>query len=202
VFADKAGVRVSAEVKDFVDVTPLGYGYDRLEPKPPGWAPAGPGPSAAALAVARTPERTPLDAARVTKTPVPIAQQRGAGARMASLAANRKLYLVLDAPQADAQPGTLYDVYLDLRDDDQPSEANVHRVGSFNFFDAVLHSHGSHAGHAEAEPEKLSFDVTKIARDLRAQNRLRDQPSVTIVRAGEAAAGANPSVGAISFVEG
>src|SRR6266404_518431 len=128
VFADENGNRVAASIKDFVDITQLGYTYERFEPVP-SCPPLGPLNAAAAnvqthaivpggpIKLGSGPVQVSLEAPAGTEPPVPLT------ARVTGLKAGRHLYLVLRDLRANFQPGTLYHLYLEL-----PAEMKIEQA--------------------------------------------------------------------------
>lgn len=209
IFADANGSRVSKQVQDVDDLAKLGYTYDRFEPAPPVFSPITmtAAPTAPTVHVASGP--VTLGAAPVRKTLEPRPSPTAAPApplpeRVAALPASRRLYLVLRGLRAQAHPGVLYHVYLDLPADVSPASARAteHLAGAINFFDAVPHA--DHAAPAPAAPGSdvfVSFDVTEIARSLHRRGILAARPALTIAPVGRPYAAAQPLVGEISVVE-
>src|SRR5882757_1638592 len=126
----------------------------------------------------------------VTLTP-PSGKALSAG--VASVAPDRKVYLVAKGLGTDAPPETIYQLYLGLPPGTAPSPDGPYYVGALNFFNAVGRGAGS-------DLRFLSFDVTALLKSLHAQNALAGNATVTIVPAGKPRAGAKPVVGAISLV--
>ena len=206
VFADAEGRQVVAKIGDFLDIVPLGYSYDRLEPVPP--CPV-------------TEESLEPEVLHASSTAPVVLGQRVNATRLESaqgaeadplavrvedaLAAGRQLFLVLRGLETQLQPGVLYHVYLELPAGTEGQPPETHLVGTINFFDAEQHAEhaGDPAGHGEAAPpEKFySFDVTELARRLAAADRLSGTPAVTLAAADEPAAEARPVVGEIHLVE-
>ena len=120
--------------------------------------------------------------------------------RVKAMPKDKHLYLIVKNLKADAPPGVLYQLYLDLPPDTQGEKAAPHLVGSLNFFDAVKHGNGGHAMKEGKEPF-FSFDITSIARQLQASNLLAEQPVLTIAPVGQPAETANPVIADISIVE-
>ncbi|MBV8201120.1 MAG: tyrosinase family protein [Acidobacteria bacterium] len=211
VFADGAGKRVVATIKDFLDIKPLGYSYDRLEP-----VPACPSSKRSYLVTALATVKTHA----TLKTPVALGGAavhatvalKAAGAkaaaapeaftqRLKTLAPERNLYLVLKGLRTEVQPGVLYDIYLQLPKGTTPGKgAAEHLVGTINFFDT---GHGDHtvAG-AGTEAKFFSFDITGLMTNLAAKKLLdTGKLDVTFAPVGQPAAAAKPLVGEISIVE-
>jgi tyrosinase len=118
---------------------------------------------------------------------------------VAALASGRRLFLVISNYRAQTQPGVLYRIYLDLPPGATPQVAERHYVGSINFFNAS--GRRAHFGRDAGTGNRISFDVTDMARQLRAEGRLGDEPHVVIVPVGRPAAEASPVIGDISLVE-
>jgi len=201
VFADEHCNQVSATIKDFAQIAPLGYAYDKLEPVPAMTVvqshlvgtfelfakarepavPLGPGPVSVELAA-----------------PANVSPERASPARrLAALAAGRRIYLVIRNLRANAQPGVGYDIYVNLPERATGTAAASSYAGSITFFD-VIGDHGDHGGGLD---KFFSFDVTDVFGTLSRAGRLGDRVSVTIVPKGEPAADAKPVIGEISFAE-
>ena len=208
VFADELGLRVVARVRDFVDIAVLGYGYDGLESVPPP-PPPPPPPVATATAQKATSIETSINpqtvavahklalGARASRTLLqPVdARQGSISDRVRNLPAGRRLYLMLEDLFAETPPEVIYDVYLNLAPGASAKDAKRHRVGDFNFFEAVGHeSHGPGGAF-------FSYDITDVALALLADKRLGFNAIVTIVPAGRPAVSARPTIGKISIVE-
>jgi tyrosinase len=196
VFADEVGQRVVATVRDFVDPTALGYAYDNLESAPP--------PVAAASAERAAPREptTVVAAGRLALGARPVRVllrlvdvRRGSFAdRVRKLPADRRLYLVLEQLHARATPEIIYDLYLNLPPGATGEEAQAHRVGDINFFEA--------AGHEGHDTDAFfSYDITDVARNLLEMRRLGFNAVVTVVPAGIPAVNARPEIGRLSIVE-
>jgi tyrosinase len=215
VFAGPDGKEVKAVVKDYTNTKKCDYKYDQLISSPLLVAAAPEARIAAAAAVAppvtvaksqagpialgAAPVRVNVQAAAApTAAPGAAAPAAPLAARLSALPENRRLYLVINNIKAEAQPETLYRVYLDLPEDTPPSDPlNSNYVGSFNFFDAVPHG-DDHSDHVS---KPVSFDITNVASNLDARGLLKADHTVTIVPSKEPAADAKPVVGDISFVE-
>jgi hypothetical protein len=133
-----------------------------------------------------------LGAGPVTVTLAPPSG-KALSARVASVAPDRKIYLVAKGLGTDAPPETIYQLYLGLPPGTAPSPDSPHYVGALNFFNAVGRGAGS-------DPRFLSFDVTALLKSLHAHSALAGNATVTIVPAGTPRADAKPVVGAISLV--
>jgi tyrosinase len=200
-FAAADGKPTKRKNREVDDTAKLDYRYDRLEPTPPNFTPASPGvllsarTASFAEAVSHTVslERGPV---RLTLEHSATNKNRLLSEELTSLGTERGLYLVLKDLQTNAQPGVLYDIYLDLPESASTKEGNANYVGSINFFDA------EHPAHADAPSQKFySFDVTDLARSLQSKGGVPEKPTVTIAPAGEAADTAKPVIGQVSLVE-
>ena len=124
VFADEQGNRVDATVKDFDDISKLGYTYDRFEPVVSTIAAvAAPAAQPTMLAVLSTTSAVALGAEPVRVTLQPTGAPVPLDARVQALTPDRQLYLVFKNLGAEAPPGVLYHVYLELPSDASPSAA-------------------------------------------------------------------------------
>jgi tyrosinase len=212
VFADENGRRVVGTVNDFKDIAALNYTYDRFEPPPPPFKPI------TETAAVGQPAPTPRPLTRIATATGPVTlgaaptravlQTKGATEaapatpiteRAAALSPTKRWYLMLRGLHANAQPGILYAIYLDLPSNATPAQRAAHLVGTINFFDAV-----PHPGHESASVDKtrfISFDATEVVRELRDKKLLSAAPAVTIVPIGRPAAAAKPVVEEVSLVE-
>jgi hypothetical protein len=197
IFADESGSRVVAKVSDFLEIDALGYSYDKLEPKPPGFVPeelnvrtrltselaAAPPPvltKSVSVALGSGNTTVELTAAPAAKTAL--------RATLQSVESSKRLYLVAKDFKLSAQPGVVYDVYLD-KADSQP-------VGTINFFGA------GHPGHEGMSSQRFwSVDVTGKAKSASTHGKAGDPLKVVIVPAGKPAEGAKPVIGSLSLVE-
>jgi tyrosinase len=125
-----------------------------------------------------------------------VLETKDLASRVAALAANRHLYLLLRDPQAQAQPDTLYHVYVGLAPGSAPEKGSASDVGTLNFYNAVALEAGS-----KNKTTFRSFDVTGLLKNLQQRNALGDRTMVTIVPSGVPAEGAKPSIGRIELVE-
>jgi hypothetical protein len=129
---------------------------------------------------------------REGEEPIPIP------ARVKSLGAGRRLYLILKNLRTNAQPGVVYSIYLELPSGASREVSESHHVGTINFFDAVDRDGGRGA---KKRDRFVSFDVTDLAKELRSKGKLKEKPTLTIVPAGQPAAAAKPVIGEITLVE-
>jgi tyrosinase len=210
VFAGPDGKEVRAIVKDYTNTKKCDYKYDQLISSTTRIAAA----EVASVAIAATPAvvaKTQGGPVALGAAPVRVNLQAAAApaagvapaasplsARLSALPENRRLYLVINNFKADAQPDTLFRVYLDLPGDAPSDPVNSHYVGSFNFFAAV--PHGDDHDHEDVA-RSISFDITDVASDLDARGLLKAEHAVTIVPSKAPAPDAKPVVGDISFVE-
>jgi tyrosinase len=200
-FVGADGRSTAGTVSDFADLSRRGYRYARLEPVP----------SAASTEDVEMAEAEPKMLARSRRDPaqrgialgaepvrVRLRVQEGVEeaipSRVDALAGGRRLYLVVNDLQTEHQPGIIYRVFLELPEGASREVAERHLAGTINFFNAGA-SHGSSAG------RRFSFDVTELARRLRAEGKLGDEPHVTIVPIGKPASDAKPLIGGFSLVE-
>ena len=208
IFADATGQRVTAAIRDFFDISTLGYSYDALIP------PASSTFAKTAAIRATAPRNTVprLIGSAPTATdlgegPVHVPLLPAAGIRRTAvlgldpLERDARTYLVVKDLHTWKQPEVLYDIYL------EPAHGGrglnrASRVGDINFFDAEFHDHG-HGAMADVVGENFySFDVTDV---LRAMARdpganARDGLLVSIVPAGRPTAGAGPLVSTVELM--
>jgi tyrosinase len=209
-FADENGRQVVAAVRDFSTTSARGYTYDQFEPVP------GAQPVSEAIMAGEAgadQDRRPIPVASAQRSTRPdggislgagpltvhLAPHEGAvfADQIEALGDEHRLYLVISNYKAEAQPGVLYHVYLDLPSGPGEPHREGHYVGTMNFFDAVPHSGHQHA---TMTGKTRSFDVTDVVRQLRTEGRTGSAPSVTIVPAGRPASEARPVIGDISLL--
>src|SRR5262249_53469355 len=97
------------------------------------------------------------------------------------------------------QPGVLYHVFLDLPEGMNLREAQDHRVGVINFFDAT--AHGEEKAPVEGKGRSRSFDITQLAKKMQTRKALSEKPAVTIAPSGEPVSDAKPVIGKIFVFE-
>jgi tyrosinase len=195
VFADGNGNRVVATIKNFLDIAPLGYRYDHLEPVPacPTLIPAAAASRklvtrATPIALGAGPVKAMMTAPPSPTATVPL------GERIAKLAAGRVLLLVLNNIQTNVQPGVIYHLWLQLPASAGNAETD-HYIGAINFF-------GREHAHEGSNADKFySFDITDLAKKLKAKGEIADKAELTIAPAGTPAADAKPVIGDVSLVE-
>ncbi len=195
VFADGNGKRVTAMIGDVLDVAKLKYRYDNLETVPPCSLGA---PTAAAsaprqLVAKSTPIPLGPGPVRGQKLEAPPSPQAAVplGDRIAKLGPGQKLFLVVSNLQAKAQPGVTYNLYLELPATVAATGA-TNFVGSINFFDAAMHM---------PSDKFFSFDITDVAKRLKAQGKLATSAELTIAPEGTPASDAAPVIGSVSIVQ-
>ena len=118
------------------------------------------------------------------------------GSRLDKLEPGRRIYLVLKNLSTTEQPGVLYHLYLDLPAGAKPGKNDPRYAGSLNFFDVA-----NPGAPRSDRPSVRSYDITDIARSLRARHLLSDQPTITISPAGTPAVEAKPMIGEVELVE-
>lgn len=210
VFADGMGNRVVATIKDFLDISKLGYSYDKLEPVP-ACPTAKTSFQASALRAAKihadlkTPITLGAAPVRATMTAAPAAGAKAAAAssfaqRMTAVAPSHSVFVVVKGLNTNVQPGVLYDVYLQLPEGTAPERGADFRIGTLSFFDT---GHGDHSVQgAGAQPKFVSFDVTDLMSKLAARKALdTSKLTLTFAPLGQPAANAKPVVGEVSIVE-
>jgi hypothetical protein len=136
-------------------------------------------------------------AVRIPLRPVAPATP-GAGllaSRLDTLKQGRSIYLVVRDLRTELQPGVLYQVYLNLPAGAKPIKNDPHYVGSLNFFNA---------GDEGPEPKAdffFSYDITVVARKLRARGLLSGQTTLTVLPAAAPLTASAPKIGRIELVE-
>lgn len=141
------------------------------------------------------------DTARVTLGPAAESstEQRTLGARIETLARGRHIFLVVRDLQVVGQPGVLFRLYLDLPSDAKPVRTDPHFVGALNFYNAA--EPGRVDVPNQKNPMFVSYDVTRVLRNLRALKLLTDQTTLTIIPSGTPALQSDPRIGHIEIVE-
>lgn len=139
--------------------------------------------------------------ARVRLEPVAesSAAPRTLAARMGTLARGRHIYLVVRDLQVVGQPGVLFRLYVDLPSAAKPGRSAPHYIGALNFYNAA--QPGRFDTPDEKNPMFVSYDITRVLRNLRAQKLLSDQTTLTIIPSGTPAAQSAPRIGRIEIVE-
>ncbi|HWW61461.1 MAG TPA: tyrosinase family protein [Thermoanaerobaculia bacterium] len=197
VFANGDGNKVTPSIGSVLNIATLGYKYDHLEPLTPAHCPATPALAAATVKVVASkvpriplgpgPVRASLEApAGASTASVPL------GTRIERLNPEHHLYLVVNDLKTEGTPGVVYHLYLELPPH-SGSAAGQYYVGSINFF-AAEHRH-------EGQPISVSFDITDLAKKLKAQGHLAAKAELTIAPAGTPASEAKPTVGEVALHE-
>jgi tyrosinase len=133
--------------------------------------PLGAGPAKVQLA--------PTDPANSLRAMIPDTLVSGGG----------KLVLVLKDVQAKLDPNTTYQVYLNLPENASREVEDQHYVGLVNFFGLA-----PAPGQETAKGKDFEFDITKLAQTLRADSKLGDDASVTLVPIGQPVDSSSPTV--------
>jgi len=156
---------------------------------------------AGAIALVGGPVSVGSGSTRVTLEPVAEStiKQTTLGARIGTLARGRRIYLVVRDLQVVGQPGVLFRLYLDLPSGAKPIRTDPHYVGSLNFYNAA--EAGRFDTPNEKNPMFVSYDITRVLRNLRAQKLLTDQTTLTIIPSGTPAIQSDPRIGRIEIVE-
>ena len=138
--------------------------------------------------------------ARVTFKPVAEAEtELTPPAQIETRTRGRHIYLVVRDLQVVGQPGVLFRLYLDLPSGAKPIRTDPHYVGSLNFYNAA--EAGRFDTPNEKNPMFVSYDITRVLRNLRAQKLLTDQTTLTIIPSGTPAIQSDPRIGRIEIVE-
>lgn len=123
-------------------------------------------------------------------------ERKSLASSLDKLEPGRRIYLVLRNLSTTEQPGVLYHVYFDLPDGAKPGKNDPRYAGSLNFFDVA------NPGVPRSDGASFrSYDITDIARSLKARHLLSEQPTVTISPAGTPAVEAKPMIGEVELVE-
>ena len=156
---------------------------------------------AGAIAFVGGPVSVGSGSTRVTLEPVAEStiKQTTLGARIGTLARGRHIYLVVRDLQVVGQPGVLFRLYLDLPSGAKPIRTDPHYVGALNFYNAA--EAGRFDTPNEKNPMFVSYDITRVLRNLRAQKLLTDQTTLTIIPSGTPAIHSDPRIGRIEIVE-
>ena len=132
---------------------------------------------------------------------VKLAGERGAdtlSAVVRRLAPGERLYLVMRNPHADAPPGVVYQIYLDLSPGVNPTRDDPHYAGTLNFY-AFTNPAGQDIS-ASARARFRSFDITRVANNLERRDLLSADTTITIAPAKAPLALANATIGQIDLV--
>jgi tyrosinase len=210
VFADKNGGRIVSDVADYLDIAKQGYTYDKLDPVPD--CPMPPERLVAAIKnqkrvgiVKTTPVKLGADPTHVRLEPVPATEDekpKSLRARVQELPKEHRLFLVAKNLQTDAQPGVLYNVYLDLPASPTKKQLATHHVGQLNFFGAAAHGGNGHGKEGKKKTERfVSFDITGLAKNLHSQELIKEATTLTIIPVGQPNEKAHPLIGEFVLVE-
>ena len=136
---------------------------------------------------------------RVTFKPVAEAEtERKPPAQIEARTQGRHTYLVVRDLRVVGQPGVLFRLYLDLPPEAKPIRTDPHYVGALNFYNAA---EPGRFDANEKSPMFVSYDITRVLRNLRAQKLLSDQTTLTIIPSGTPATQSEPRIGRIEIVE-
>jgi hypothetical protein len=119
-------------------------------------------------------------------------------ARTGTLARGRHIYLVVRDLRVVGQPGVLFRLYIDLPSEAKPLRTDPHYIGALNFYNAA---EPGRFDPNEKNPMFVSYDITRVLRNLRAQKLLSDQTTLTIIPSGTPASQSGPTIGRIEIVE-
>jgi hypothetical protein len=152
-----------------------------------------------AIAFAGGPVSLGSGSARVALEPVAESStaQRTLAARIGTLAQGRHIYLVVRDLRVVGQPGVLFRLYLDLPSAAKPIRTDPHYIGALNFYNAA---EPGRFDATEKNPMFVSYDITRVLRNLRAQKLLSDQTTLTIIPSGTPATQSDPRIGRIEIV--
>ncbi len=209
VFADENGQRVEGDVATTLDIAHMGYTYDRFESVPMCESTPTPAPEERAanrIAAVKLESPVRLTEAAVTVRLEPVADGQSLPARAEAVRmGNRRWQLVVGKLNTDAQPGVLYNVFLNLPPNATREQKKEHLVGTLNFFDAgghgAAHDHTERAEATGTDETAVRFDVSDLVKRQITERRLTEKPAVTIAPAGKPSAKAKPVVGEISLME-
>jgi tyrosinase len=205
-FVDEAGSPLQRRVGDVLDMTSLGYGYDRYLGRPSGSTPFH---SASGLHFMQHAASRELSGpVTLGKEPTTVRLAGGGpsnryfGQLRAVSMAGRPLYLRVAGVRITRQPGVSYEVHLDPAPlASPPNRSSPSYVGTINVFGAVIRATQTGPEPAPyANPRNYSFVITDLVRNLLRAGRLTQPPSVMLVPTGALRPGAAPTVGNISLV--
>ncbi|NJO12152.1 MAG: tyrosinase family protein [Gammaproteobacteria bacterium] len=172
-FADQKGGRIEMDARDVGETKTLGYSYDSLPPKPQLVQLAMSTSSSSESTIASSNAAPKVLGTRPTRIALtPTAPLGEIGTAVSGTEEDQRLVIEIAGIRCATQPGTLYEVFVDLPSDPSAETKREHYVGTFNFFGAT---------DAEAVAR---FDATVTLRRLRAANRLTPQTSVYYTQVG------------------
>jgi len=105
-----------------------------------------------------------------------------------------RYYLVIKDLQIKAQPGVLYELFLDLPENAAAAVRHEHFVGYLDFFDAMS------GMSMDGEDRFLSFDISTLVKKLGAP-AASGPVNLTVLGGEKAAEGSEPSIGSVSIVQ-
>jgi tyrosinase len=193
IFADELGNKIVAKVSDFLTTESLGYKYDQLLSKPPGFVPQ---QHAARTALTSVLDKTPppqltrpvevrLGSSPVSVPLAPPEAKMNLRESLASTGVKKRLYLVARDISVLLQPGVVYNV--SVGEDATP-------VGSINFFSLGHHHKG------QTSNSFWSVDVTDRAKVVTAQAKPGESVNAVFTPSGMARDGASVRIGSISLI--
>lgn len=113
------------------------------------------------------------------------------GAKLSSMAANRRVFLIIGDMSAADQPGVPYQIFFDLPRGAKADVNSPQYVGIITFFNAVK-LEGTDPN--SKDDRFFSFDITDTVRKLRSRKLLSEDPSVTIKPGGTPSANARARI--------
>lgn len=122
--------------------------------------------------------------------------QKGLDAALPAILAQRHVHIVVNDLRTVSEPGTLFDLYLDLPDGETPKRSDLHHIGSINFYEAARPTKDQ----AGRPPTVMTFDITNPLRNMLAKKMLTPASTITIVANGTPAANAKPTIGSIEII--
>ncbi len=162
-----------------------------------------PGETVTVLASAEGPFAPGPAPIHIALTPASTAgQPRSLATAVDRLKPDEHIVLVLHGLRADAPPGALFQIYLNLPDRQLPAAADLqdlHRIGTLNFFGAVRPP-GVEAAR-DAAGRSYRFDMTAVAAGLQARRRLNGPATITIQPMGTPSPDAHASIGRVEIVQ-
>jgi tyrosinase len=203
-FPGSGGQLVQTAISKIADAAALPYKYDKL-----------PGVSSGVISVAAVPQMNVLlrsiapgaelsqDATPAHLAPVVLGPKSAkvklapavAQNRLRALAPNllaagqTRLFLLLKDVQAQANPDTVYQVFLDLADNSSSEMEDEHYVGLLNFFGV-----SPVPGQKAPNGHDVEFDVTDLVQRLYAKSALGEETSVTLVPVGPPTESSRPTI--------
>lgn len=189
-FADPTGKRLEMNAANMGDTQALGYGYDTLPAIQKTQLSMSTAGAPAKVIAASTADSTALGTSATRIALEPDSAGGPITAAVAGTTGQQRLVMVISGVRCNVEPGTRYEVFLDLPPDANLATRQAHFVGAFNFFKAV----------ESAAPLEYRFDATEVMRTLRAQSRLAPETAVTIIPVRTPDADAQPFVGKITLI--